>query len=105
LPGKLVGVDDIAIMFRKDLIPILLKKSMTVKEISRLVGQKETTTLSDLEHLLKSIKHKDYKPIVTPSACKKCGFEFGQEKLTKPSRCPECKSQWLTEPSIMLKPV
>jgi predicted Zn-ribbon and HTH transcriptional regulator len=87
-------------MFRKDLIPMLLNNSMTVKEISRVVGQKETTTISDLEHLFKSLKHQDLKAVVEPSVCKKCGFEFSSEKLGKPSRCPKCKGNWLTEPRI-----
>lgn len=89
-------------MFRKDLIPMLLENSMTVKEISRVVGQKETTTADDLQHLLKSVKHQGYTVEVDPSVCRKCGFRFSPEKLTKPSRCPECKGNWVTEPRIKL---
>ena len=44
-------------MFRKDLIPMLLGHGMTVTEISAAVGQKGKTTLDDLQHLLKSIRH------------------------------------------------
>ncbi len=92
-------------MFRRDLLPMLLENFMTVKEISHSVGQKDTTTISDLEHLLKSLKHQDYKAIVEPSVCRKCGFEFSTEKLSRPSKCPECKGNWLTEPRIKVAPL
>jgi hypothetical protein len=35
-----------------------------------------------------------------PARCRSCGFEFSVEKLSKPSKCPECHSTWLQEPRI-----
>jgi transcriptional regulator len=91
-------------MFRKDLIPMLLEHPMTVNEISRFVEQSGKETSDDIEHLLQSLKHSEYRPVIEPASCKKCGFEFGPEKLRKPSKCPKCKSTWLTEPRISLTP-
>ena len=90
-------------MFRKDLIPMLLEHPMTVSEIARFVDQTGKDTLDDLQHLLQSLKHSEYKPIIEVATCKKCGFEFGPEKLRKPSRCPKCKATWITEPRIQLQ--
>ena len=87
-------------MFRKDLIPLLLDNPLSVTQIARLMGEAPRDVTSDLQHLLKSLKHTEYVASVTPAKCKKCGFEFGPEKLSKPSRCPECQSTWLTEPKI-----
>jgi transcriptional regulator len=81
---------------------MLLEHPMTVSEISRFVEQPGKDTLSDLEHLLQSIKHTVYKAVIEVAACKKCGFEFSSDKLRKPSKCPECKSTWVTEPRIGL---
>jgi predicted Zn-ribbon and HTH transcriptional regulator len=89
-------------MFRKDLIPLLLEHPMTVTEISRFVEQSGKDTLADLEHLLKSIRHSEFKAQVEPAECRKCNFQFGTDKLRKPSKCPECKSTWITEPRISL---
>ena len=75
---------------------------MTVSEISRFVEQSGKDTLSDLEHLLQSIKHTEYKAVIEVATCKKCGFEFSSDKLRKPSKCPNCKSTWVTEPRISL---
>ena len=90
-------------MFRKDLIPMLLNHPMTVTEISRFVVQKVQDTTEDLDHLLKSLKHTEFEAQIQPAVCKKCGFEFGKEKLRKPSKCPKCKGTWITEPRIQVK--
>ena len=89
-------------VFRKDLIPMLLEHPMTVSEISRFAEQPGKDTVADLEHLLQSLKHTEFKPVIEVSVCKKCGFEFGTDKLRKPSKCPKCKSTWVTEPRISL---
>lgn len=90
-------------MFRKDLIPMLLEHPMTVTEISRSAEQPGRDTVEDLEHLLQSLRHTEYQPVIEVAACKKCGFEFSEDKLRKPSKCPVCKSTWVTEPRISLK--
>ena len=89
-------------MFRKNLIPLLLDNPLSVTQIARLVGEAPRDVTSDVQHFLKSLKHTEYVASVTPAKCKKCGFEFGPEKLSKPSKCPECQSTWLTEPRITI---
>lgn len=89
-------------MFRKDLIPMLLEHPMTVTEISRFADQPGKDTVEDLEHLLQSLKHMEYKAVIEVATCKKCGFAFGEDKLRKPGKCPKCKSSWITEPRIKL---
>ena len=82
---------------------MLLDHPMTVTEISRFAEQPGKDTAADLEHLLQSLKHTEFKPVVEVAACRKCGFEFNPEKLRKPSKCPKCKGTWITEPRIQLK--
>jgi transcriptional regulator len=89
-------------MFRKDLIPMLLEHPMTVTEIARFTDQPGKDTVEDLQHLLQSLKHMDYKPVIEVATCKKCGFQFSDDKLRKPSKCPKCKATWITEPRIKL---
>ena len=89
-------------MFRKDLIPLLLDNPLSVTQIARLVGEAPRDVTSDVQHFLKSLKHTEYAASVMPAKCRKCGFEFGIEKLSKPSKCPECQSTWLTEPRIII---
>jgi predicted Zn-ribbon and HTH transcriptional regulator len=89
-------------VFRKDLIPMLVDHPMTVNEIARFAEQKGKETVEDLEHLLQSLKHTEFRPVIEPATCRKCGFEFGPEKLRKPSKCPTCKATWINEPRIGL---
>ena len=58
----------------------------------------------DLQHLLRSLKHSDYRAAIEPARCRACGFEFSKEKLTKHSKCPECHSTWVLEPKIDIQP-
>jgi hypothetical protein len=38
--------------------------------------------------------------IIEPARCRSCGFTFGEDKLSKPGKCPECRSTWLYEAQI-----
>ena len=87
-------------MFRKNLIEILLGNPMTVSQIARLEDESPSRVADDLQHLFRSLKHTEYKPVVEPARCRACGFEFSTEKLSKPSKCPECHSTWVQEPKI-----
>jgi len=91
-------------MFRKDLIPLLSNNPMTVSQIARQVSEHPKTIASDLQHLLRSLKHTDFRAQITPATCRKCGFEFGNDKLAKPSKCPKCKNNWISEPRIEILP-
>ena len=87
-------------MFRKDLIEMLRGNPMTVSQIARLVDESPSRVADDLNHLFRSLKHTEHRAVVEPARCRACGFEFSGEKLTKPSKCPECHSTWILEPKI-----
>jgi predicted Zn-ribbon and HTH transcriptional regulator len=87
-------------VFRKDLIDLLHANPMTVTQIARHVRESPGDVADDIEHLLLSLRHTDYSAVVVPARCRKCGFEFGEHKLRRPSKCPECKSTWLTEARV-----
>ncbi len=87
-------------MFRKSLVEILLGNPMTVSQIARLVDESPSRVADDLNHLLRSLRHTEYKAVMEPARCRSCGFEFSAAKLAKPSKCPECHSTWVLEPRI-----
>jgi predicted Zn-ribbon and HTH transcriptional regulator len=87
-------------MFRKRLIDMLLDNPMTIREIARLEDESPSRVADDLHHLFRSLKHTEYKAVVEPARCRACGFEFSRDKVTKPSKCPECHSTWVLEPRI-----
>jgi len=87
-------------MFRKDLIDLLQPKPMSVAQIARSVGEPPGQVVDDLRHLLRSLKHTQYRAVIEAARCRSCGFAFSDEKLNKPSECPECHSTWVLEPRI-----
>lgn len=90
-------------MFRRKLIDLLLDRPMSVREIARIEDESPRTIAEDLAHLFRSLKHTEFIAEVAPAACRKCGFEFGRDKLTKPSKCPQCHATWTTEPRICVR--
>ena len=91
-----------SLLFRKDLIELLRDNPRSVTQIARESGESPGQIASDLKHLFRSLKHTEYKPFIEPACCRECGFVFSEEKLNKPSKCPECRSTWLTEPRIRI---
>lgn len=87
-------------MFRRDLIPLLLDKKLSVSEIARAVHEEPKEVIDALTHLAKSSKHGDYELVMDPAECRKCGFEFNTEKFSRPGKCPKCRSTWIYEPLI-----
>jgi len=87
-------------MFRRDLIPLLLDKKMSLSEIARNMREKPKEIIEALTHLAKSSRHGDYELVIDPAECRKCGFEFSADKFSKPGKCPKCRSTWIFEPLI-----
>ncbi|MEZ4238554.1 MAG: transcriptional regulator [Myxococcota bacterium] len=74
---------------------------LTVRQLSQLAGLSEEAVLRHLEHLAKSVKAEGAKFVVHPAECVACGYVFDDRKrLTKPSRCPECRATRVDPPSF-----
>jgi transcriptional regulator len=89
-------------MFRKDLIPLLLDNPLCLSEIARLYDVPLKDVADDMAHLRKTLKQSAYRLDVTPAECRRCDFVFSAEKLSKPSKCPQCRSTWLEEPVVQI---
>jgi predicted Zn-ribbon and HTH transcriptional regulator len=98
-PGRREGIPR---MFRKDLITLLLDNPLRLSEIARLYHVPLKDVLDDVKHLRKTLKQSAYRLDVTAAECRKCGFVFSPEKLSKPSKCPQCRSTWLEEPVVQI---
>lgn len=87
-------------MFRKTLIEVLSREPRSVSSIAREMGLQRSDVEADLRHALRSARAAGHHVEIIPARCKGCGFVFGEEKLTKPGRCPACKGTRLFEPLI-----
>lgn len=69
-------------MFRKELIPLLKNHPMGLYDIAQLLETSQGDAEDDLRHLIKSLKHSDYRLIITPAYCRKCWFRNTESRNT-----------------------
>jgi transcriptional regulator len=87
-------------MTRKDLIYFLEGNPRTVRQLAVEMRQSPADVEEDLVHITKSLRNQPFCLKVVPAECRKCGFVFSNDRFRKPSKCPECRGTWLTEPEI-----
>lgn len=73
---------------------ILQQNKQSAQQLANYFQVQLKDILEDLGHIEKSIKPR--KLMVTPAYCKSCNFVFKERsKVSKPSKCPRCKSEWI----------
>ena len=75
-------------------------------EAGRLATEFEITTdaaLSHVEHIARSLEGTDEQLLAAPPECLDCGFSAFDDLANRPSRCPECRSEDLTEPVFTVR--
>lgn len=58
--------------------------------------------LTHVEHVARSLEATDEQLLVAPPACEDCGFDRFDDLVNRPSRCPDCKSEAVTEPTFRI---
>lgn len=89
-------------VFRKQLLD-MLAEPRTASSLSRELGLKRGEIDDHLAHLIRSARAAGHRVVVEPARCRACGFTFDDRKLSKPGKCPECRSTWVYEPLISIK--
>ena len=91
-------------MFRKDLLTMLTEGPRSVSSLARELGLKRADVEEDLRHLVRSARAAGHRIVVQPARCRGCGFTFGEDRLSKPGKCPACRGTWIYEPQISVEP-
>jgi hypothetical protein len=90
---------------RKEMIELLRKQPMTMHELARTFRAETKEILVDLEHIAYTVKPTE-RLVMNPATCRSCGFIFRtREKRSKPSKCPACKREKITEPIFSITSV
>ena len=89
---------------RTHLIALLSSQPRSVSSIARELGFRRGDVEEDLRHALRSARAAGHQVTVIPARCRACGFTFGEDKLSKPGKCPECRGTRLYEPQIFIEP-
>lgn len=85
---------------RQRIIDLLIGARLSSYQLAQMLGIPERHVEEHLPHVVKTIvRDKTKKFILDPAACRDCGFLFqDRTRLTRPSRCPRCRSEAITDP-------
>ncbi len=85
---------------REQIVEFLLRRDATARDVAAQFGLRVTEAIDDLEHIRKS--HADAFQIEW-ARCSKCEFVFEKrEKLSSPSRCPDCRNERIEGPWLSI---
>jgi predicted Zn-ribbon and HTH transcriptional regulator len=70
------------------------------------VGIPERQVEEHLSHIVKSVaRDRAIRFVLEPAECKECNFIFhDRSRITRPSRCPKCRSEAISEPRYSIEP-
>ncbi len=89
---------------RQDISSVLKEQTLSAQEISAHVRIPEKEVYAHLEHIQKTMNKKEYKLIISPAECKKCGFVFRKRvRFKKPGKCPVCHGELIQEPLFSIR--
>jgi predicted Zn-ribbon and HTH transcriptional regulator len=85
---------------RQRMIELLAETRLSAYQLAQLLGISERQVEDHLPHIVKSLaRDRSRRFVLDPSACSDCGFVFrDRTKLTRPSRCPTCRSEAVSAP-------
>jgi len=87
---------------RRRITQLLQESPLSVREISAELGLSEREVLDHLQHVARSVASSG-RLNVKPAQCLQCGFVFRKRtRLSKPSRCPLCRSQRIQAPEFSI---
>jgi predicted Zn-ribbon and HTH transcriptional regulator len=90
---------------RHEILALLKVRELSAKEISSEIRVSEADVLDNLEHIRLMLRKENKQILITPAFCKKCGFVFvKRDRLTKPGKCPVCRSEQIHEPRFYINP-
>jgi predicted Zn-ribbon and HTH transcriptional regulator len=92
---------------RQRLTQLLANAPHTARELAAALDMPEREVEDHLQHIVKSL-HRDQarRFLLHPSGCEECGYLFrDRSRLTRPSRCPRCRSEAITPPRFEIREI
>jgi predicted Zn-ribbon and HTH transcriptional regulator len=90
------------VTLRREIAQILKDGPRSVSSIARELGLDRRDAEDDLRHAIRSARSAGHVIVVEPARCKQCGFLFGEDRLSKPGKCPSCRGTRVFEPQIKI---
>lgn len=91
---------------RQRIIDLLTGARLSSYQLAQMLGIPERQVEEHLPHVVKTIARDTTRRfILDPARCQDCDFVFrDRTKLTRPSRCPHCRSEDIAAPRYGIDP-
>jgi predicted Zn-ribbon and HTH transcriptional regulator len=93
------------VTLRRHLMDVLSREPRSVSSLAREIGLSRADVEDALRHMIRSARAAGHRIVVVPARCRTCGFVFDEDRLTKPGKCPSCRSSRVFEPQIAVERV
>jgi hypothetical protein len=90
---------------RQRIMDLLTISPMSSRRLAEVIGITERRVEEHLQHIARSAaRDRSTRFTIEPSECQDCGFVFrDRSRLTRPSRCPRCRSEAITAPRYSIE--
>ncbi|MBA5866797.1 MAG: hypothetical protein GDA67_08920 [Nitrospira sp. CR1.3] len=90
---------------RQRIMDLLTGTFRSSRQLAELSGISERQVEEHLGHIVKSVaRDRSRRFMLQPSGCQNCGFLFRQRtRLTRPSRCPQCRNESISAPRYKIE--
>jgi predicted Zn-ribbon and HTH transcriptional regulator len=88
---------------RERMADALREEALSASALAREFDIRTPEALDHVRHVARSLAATEEALLVAPPACRECGFDGFDDPANRPSRCPECKSETLTEPVFRIE--
>jgi predicted Zn-ribbon and HTH transcriptional regulator len=88
---------------RQRIADVLREESAEAGTLANEFGITAASALSHVEHIARSLDETDEQLLAAPPTCRDCGFDEFDDLTNRPSRCPECKSEDVSEPIFTIR--
>ena len=90
---------------RQQIMDLIAEAPRSSLELAQVLRVPEREVGSHLSHIARSLRRdRARRFMLEPSACESCGFVFrDRTRLTRPSRCPRCRSERITAPRYEIR--
>jgi predicted Zn-ribbon and HTH transcriptional regulator len=88
---------------RKRIADRLREEPLSASALARQFEIRTPEALDHVEHVSRSLADTDQQLLVAPPECRECGFDGFDDLVNRPTRCPDCKSETVTEPVFRIR--
>jgi transcriptional regulator len=90
---------------RQQIIQAITDVRCSARDLAHRLAVSEREVEDHLTHIGKSVaRDRKGRFLLEPSTCQDCEFVFrGRTRLTRPSRCPKCRSEAISPPRFWIE--